>query len=276
MSDDRPIERFVVLGSARTGSNYLLSLLSAHPAIKVYGELFNLDKLPEPSLLEALDDPLAYLRKRLYAPHPPHIAAVGFKMFYYHLKPAYFEKLIDPSEASDGLRTKFERFYHFIESKYDWATLYARFEATWDALIADRSVKVLHLKRRNLLHTLISHKTAFATGQWMRVASREQPKTTIHLDPEECQRYFDRLAGFAADADAAFADHARLDVTYEGLVHAQAEELERIFGFLTLPGAPVKTLMKKQILAPASEVVDNYGQLREHFKDTRWHAFFDA
>ena len=62
--------RFMILGSARTGSNFLLSLLSAHPSIKTYGELFNLDSLPQPVLQEALEDPVLYLRRRVYASIP--------------------------------------------------------------------------------------------------------------------------------------------------------------------------------------------------------------
>src|SRR5690349_290006 len=83
---------FMILGTYRTGSNLLLSLLSAHPAIKTYGELFNLDSLPHEKLLEALADPVAYLQRRIFRAHAPGIAAVGFKMFYDHLTREYFEK----------------------------------------------------------------------------------------------------------------------------------------------------------------------------------------
>ena len=77
------VQRFMVLGSARTGSNLLLSLLSAHPHVKTYGELFNLDMLPETSLLEVLDDPITYVQRRVYQDHKLEIAAVGFKMLFF-------------------------------------------------------------------------------------------------------------------------------------------------------------------------------------------------
>ena len=57
MRDQLPL-RFIILGSARSGSNLLLSLLGAHPSVKTYGELFNLDSLRHSDLLEALDDHL--------------------------------------------------------------------------------------------------------------------------------------------------------------------------------------------------------------------------
>jgi hypothetical protein len=70
----------MILGSAGTDSNFLLSLPSSHPAIKTYGELFNLDTLRRDNLTEALDDPVAYFRRRVYKPRGPDISAVGFKM----------------------------------------------------------------------------------------------------------------------------------------------------------------------------------------------------
>ena len=124
----------MILASARTGSNFLSSLLSRHPSIKMYGELFNLDTLPRPSLLEALDDPVRYLRNRVYKAHPGEIAAVGFKMFYDHLTKDYFQKPVDPSEASEKLRDKFRHFASFIDANYDWSTLDARFRDAWDFL----------------------------------------------------------------------------------------------------------------------------------------------
>jgi LPS sulfotransferase NodH len=275
MEENTLPQRFTILGSARTGSNFLLSLLSAHPAIKMYGELFNLDTLARNDLLEALDDPVAYLRSRVYRVHRAEIAAVGFKMFYDHLTPDYFQKLIDPSEASEQLQEKFTQFSAFIEANYDWSSLQERFRHTWDFLIADRDLAVIHLKRRNILNTLISHKTAFMTARWWSLKGGGQAKTTVHLDPEECRRYFHTLDAFAERADAAFDGHRKLEVVYEDLAENRQGTLTTIFAFLNIPYQPVSTIMKKQIVAPASEIVDNYRQLKECFRDTRWNAFFD-
>src|ERR1044071_9915663 len=144
------IQRFVVLGSARTGSNLLLSLLSAHPCIKTYGELFNLDMLPEENLLEVLEDPIAILQRKMYGAHRPEIAAVGFKMFYDHLTRDYFEKPINISDADPELQQRFAHFSSFIKSNYEWAALDERFRTTWEFLRANRSLGVIHLKRANM------------------------------------------------------------------------------------------------------------------------------
>jgi len=265
----------MVLGSARTGSNVLLSLLSAHPHIKTYGELFNLDMLPETSLLEVLDDPVTFLRRRVYQNHKLEIAAVGFKMFYEHLTRDYFTKLVDVSDAAPQLKEKYTQFSNFIESNYAWETLDERFRTTWEFLRADQSLAVIHLQRRNMLHTLISLKQAYMTSQWWSLKSEPQTISPIHMDPEECCRYFEKLSNSAAEADAAFAKHSKINVIHEDLIENQQDTMQRIFAFLKVPYEPVKTRMKKQNLASPRETIDNYEHLKSYFRNTRWDVFFE-
>ncbi len=269
------IRRFMILGSARTGSNFLLSLLSGHPSIKTYGELFNLDMLPRDDLTEALEDPIAYLRRRVYKPHGPGISAVGFKMFYDHLTKDYFDKPVRAADTSQRLQDKFVRFSAFIESNYDWDTLAKRFRGAWDFLVEDVSLAVIHLKRRNALDTLISLKRAFATNEWWSLKSESRPTFTVHLDPEECSRYFRRTSDFQAAADTAFASHPKIDVVYEDLAERQQDTLKGIFALLDVHCLPLTTRMTKQNLAPAWETVANYEQLKNHFRHTRWSMLFE-
>jgi LPS sulfotransferase NodH len=271
------VQRFMVLGSARTGSNLLLSLFSAHPHIKTYGELFNLDMLPKSSLLEVLDDPVSFLRRRVYQSHKSEIAAVGFKMFYEHLTRDYFIKLVDASETALQLQERFSQFASFIESNYAWEILDERFRTAWEFLRADQSLAVIHLQRRNMLHTLISLKRAFMTNQWWSLKSGPQPILRVHFDPEECRRYFEQLSKSVAEADAAFAKHPAINVFYEDLIGQQQDTLQRIFDFLNVPYESVttRTSMKKQNLASPQETVDNYEQLKSYFRNTRWDVFFE-
>ena len=269
------VQRFMVLGSARTGSNLLLSLLSAHPHIKTYGELFNFDMLPKANLVEALDDPAAFLRQKVYQDHKSEITAVGFKMFYEHLTRDYFTKLVDVSDAAPQLQEKYTRFSSFIESNYEWEVLDERFRAAWEFLRADQSLAVIHLQRRNMLHTLISLKQAYMTSQWWSLKSGPQTISSVHLDPEECCRYFQKLSSSAAEADAAFAQHPKINIVYEDLIEKQQDTLQRIFAFLKVPYEPVATRMKKQNLASPRETIDNYEQLKSYFRNTRWDVFFE-
>ncbi len=265
----------MVLGSARTGSNLLLSLLSAHPHIKTYGELFNLDMLPKTNLIEVLDDPVTYLRRKVYQDHKLEIAAIGFKMFYEHLTRDYFTKLVDVSDAAPQLQEKYTQFSSFIDSNYAWKILDERFRTTWEFLRADQSLAVIHLQRRNMLHTLISLKRAYMTSQWWSLKNGTQAIPLVHLDPEECSRYFEKLSSSAAEADAAFAEHPKINVIHEDLIEKQQDTLQRIFTFLNVPYESVTTRMKKQNLESPREAVSNYEQLKSYFQHTRWDVFFE-
>ena len=269
------VQRFIVLGSARTGSNLLLSLLSAHPQIKTYGELFNLDMLPETSLLQVLDDPVTFLRQKVYQTHKSEIAAIGFKMFYEHLTRDYFTKLVDVSDAAPQLREKYTRFSSFIESNYAWEILDERFRTMWEFLRGDQSLAVIHLQRRNMLHTLISLKQAYMTSQWWSLKGGLRTMPPVHLDPEECSRYFEKLSNSAAEADAAFAEHPKINMIYEDLIEKQQDTLQRIVDFLKVPHKSVTTRMKKQNLASPRETIDNYEQLKSYFRNTKWDVFFE-
>lgn len=265
----------MILGSARTGSNFLLSLLSSHPSIKTYGELFNLDSLPRDDLRAALDDPVAYLRRKVYQPHGLGISAVGFKMFYDHLTEDYFDKPVRAADTTRQLQDRFDRFSAFVESNYDRDGLARRFRDTWDFLIDDVSLAVIHLKRRNALDTLISLKRAFATDKWWSLKSESRPRFTVRLDPEECSRYFQKLSDFQDAADTAFEAHPKIDMVYEDLAERQQETLKGIFALLDVTCLPLTTRMTKQNPAPAWETVANYEQLKNHFRHTQWSALFE-
>jgi LPS sulfotransferase NodH len=267
--------RFMLLASARTGSNLLLSLLSSHPSIKTYGELFKLDALSRDNLAEALDDPVMYLRKRVYKVPRPDVSAVGFKMFYYHLRKEYLQAPTEPFYALHHMHDKAGTVAALIDTEYEWPTLYEKFTHTWDFLLDDHALSVIHLKRYNMLHTLISLKTAFRNNQWWNLDGKTAALTQMYLDPEECRQCFETWETLATTADTMFERHRTLDVAYEDMVTNRQETLSRIFDFLNVPRRPVATRLRKQIVAPASHIVTNYRELRQYFRDTRWTRFFE-
>jgi LPS sulfotransferase NodH len=275
MKRQTSVRRFMLLATARSGSNLLSSLLAAHPSIRMHGELFNLDMLPTSSLVEALEDPIAYLREKLAREPRSDTAAVGFKMFYSHLTDEYFDRPGDLSGLSERAQRRTRQFVEFVDSRVDRPALQQRCKAAWDALIADRSLQIIHLRRPNLLHTLISLKMAFKTDQWWSLKDGAREVTTVCLTPDECQRYFQQVDAAASRADAAFAHHEGLSVTYDELTEARDDVLARIFAFLDVPNMPVSTILKKQLHAPPRDLVEGYGQLRDYFRDTRWHFFFE-
>lgn len=68
-----PLDQFVVISRSRTGSNWLISLLNAHPAIKAHGEVFQ--KVEGKSCKDVYGEMIQSSRGYMQ---------MGFKLFYYH------------------------------------------------------------------------------------------------------------------------------------------------------------------------------------------------
>lgn len=168
------------------------------------------------------------------------------------------------------------KFNAFIRQSYDFDSLLSRFEQTWRHLRDDTSLKVIHLKRRNKLETFVSLKAAFLTNEWMTMTGRTENKFSFNLDFEESRQYFDYIEKSETYYDSLFSAHPKVDIWYEDLISDQPNELCRLCDFLEVPRhQPGGAVMKKQIVSPLSEIVQNYDALKENFQLTKWNQFFN-
>jgi hypothetical protein len=83
--------RMVVVGYARTGSNYLLDGITSSPSVRMYHEIFAEHKR-EPG------KDFDRIFSRLLRKHEKHIKLVGFKLFYYHLTEEEWAKFLRHDE----------------------------------------------------------------------------------------------------------------------------------------------------------------------------------
>jgi len=80
-------QRFVIVGNARTGSNYLLDGLKTSPAIRVYHEIFA-------SHNREVGRDFEKILSTIYQPESKSTKMVGFKVFYNHLTDDEWKKLV--------------------------------------------------------------------------------------------------------------------------------------------------------------------------------------
>lgn len=71
-------QRLVIIGHARTGSNFLLEALNTSSAIKMYHEIFAAHN-------RQYGEDFQKILATIYKKQPKSIKLVGFKLFYYHL-----------------------------------------------------------------------------------------------------------------------------------------------------------------------------------------------
>lgn len=226
-----PPAPFVVLCRARSGSNYLLSLLEMHPNTLVYGEKL---RAYRPGRSERF-------LERLHGRRAWWVRATGFKLFYEH-----------PHNVSAP--------------------------QLWQRLIDDRELMVIHLRRRNLLHVLLSQVLAERRDHWVERTDHRRQKdkpSPVALCPDWLERQFRRIEEQRGAFDQRFSAHHLLRVDYERLVEDAQNEFDRICGFLELPPAPARAYTRRQRRQPVYELISNYAVIEEHFRNSRWAKFFD-
>lgn len=196
-------QKFVIVGIARTGSTLLVNLLNSHSQALAFGELF---RSPETigwdlapfstrggARLLALyrSDPLAFLRKGVFRRWPRSIAAVGFKLFYYHAR------------------------------EYPYS-------AAWDYLGKNTDILVLHIKRKNILEQYLSLRLAHLTDVWSSTQASAAAPGPIALEAGACRAHFAQVRAFEAECDAFFARHHVKTVYYESLTGNRDAEMQEI------------------------------------------------
>lgn len=268
-------QQFFILGHARTGSNYLLTLLGSHDQVKTHGELFNLDNIPLSSLNMVLKDPIEYLEGKLFS-KASHKRAIGFKLFYDHMSWDYFEKSVLPVQTSKDLQEKIDTLQGYIKEVYKPEELDEAFRKFWNHIVSNKNFKIIHLKRKNKFNTLVSLKTAYLTNKWLNIKNKGSAKTRLHISPKACENFFLRLTAYEDNFTKILNKHDTLELFYEDLIQNKEKEMDQVFNFLDLASLPVSSILKKQITAPIPEVVENYSALKEHFTDTPWESFFES
>jgi len=247
----RHYTRFIILGTARTGSNFLRSLLNSNSRILAFGELFRFydsigwdlpdyDRFFQSRTLVSLmqEDPARFLEKRVFRKYPANISAVGFKIFYYH--------------AQNDTR---KDVWNFLRNRED--------------------IKVIHLKRNNTLRLILSLRIAHETDRWTDIDGTEEKNHVISISYEDCLRAFTEKPKKEKQFDIAFQNHDKIDVLYEDLSYDYEKEMKRIQDFLGIQYEPLKPSTFKQAVLSLSKAISNYFELKDRFRETPWIKFFE-
>jgi hypothetical protein len=243
--------RFLVTCPARTGSTLLVGLLASHPDICAHGEVlapkgplnfYGVNYRQEPPLEGILmairdRDPVAFLHDFVWQPGAR--SAAGFKGKY--------EELLLPS-----------------------------YQRVLDAIVADTSVRVLHLTRENLLARFLSQHLAVKVHRRFNVSEERDrpPEVRVRLSPRECEDDFRRTEDRQILFRAWLRRHQVLEVTYEELV-GRPETLPNILSFLGVEHHDLEAPSKKLNVRPIWETIENYEELASYFRRTEYARFFE-
>lgn len=240
-------QRFIILGMGRCGSNLIRTALARHPGVVVFNELYNSTqgrigwaqpgyRTTKADLRLRESDPVEFLEERVYRPMWPGVRAVGFKLFYYHV----------PDDSP-----------------------------LWPALQGDPDLKVIHLKRRDLLEAYASLTVAEKTGVWIQPVHREAPKAPeqVELEYEACLNYFTQAVAWRDEFDRRFPE--ALEIYYEDVIQDYVNQIQGIQSWLGVRPRRLHPTTRKQNRRPLQQLIANYRDLQARFRGSQWEYLFD-
>ncbi len=133
----------------------------------------------------------------------------------------------------------------------------------WDIINRDKSIKIIHLQRRNLFKAHVSSKIAFKTDKWSNKSKKKIPidQKRVNLDFKELMEYINSTHNFIKKTNESYKDHPIIEVFYEDLIKDKQDELNRIFDFLEVEPMQVKSSLRKQNTEKISDLVLNFEEI---------------
>lgn len=230
-------KQFVIISAARSGSNYLASLLNSHPAVRCYGEVFG--KLNQ-SYVRWLD-------WRCVAPHlwvsllkctAIRKQWLGYKLMHTHC-PNYMQTVLqDPNIKIIWLRREnaVQRYVSFAKAM---------------------QTKVWR-----------SNGKSSASKQQPIVIDTDRMLTKMRWVDSSYAQLVGRVAT---------TPNKSLHITYEDLTeNAPAETIAAIFDFLQLEGTPVESSLQKQATSTVRTMVQNYDEMAQALQGTEYESLIEV
>jgi hypothetical protein len=244
--------RAIILTSQRSGSTLLVSSLQSHPEVLCRGELLIAGMgMPTPRLLEKSRH--AYKTVRLFKTGA-WLSTRTMRRFY----------------AIPGPRTHvFKAMYNHLAPPW-----------TLNWLLRQKDIRVIHLRRRNLLKQYVSY---ILMGR--RRERRWLPNTTvpvapvrIHVSPQQAMQFFRRMQELYPRFAARFHDHDVLPLVYEDMIDAQQIRTDvalELCDFLEVSRRPLTTPYVKINPESLRDIVTNYDELAAALRGTQFAEFLE-
>jgi 3,4-dihydroxy 2-butanone 4-phosphate synthase / GTP cyclohydrolase II len=237
--------RFVVLAAPRTGSNWLCTLLDSHPEILCHHEIFNPERI-------------------LYSLSCRGTLDLG----------TLEERDRDPLSLLDQVwRADFG--YRAVGFKLNRG----QNEMVFRAVLADRDVRKILIRRDNRIKTYVSEMIAQRTGEWESYPGIElsRQKANVAVDLASLRRHIELNEGYYNGIYEALRATGQtwLDLSYEKL--ATEDERARLLRFLSVtPDIRLREATRKQNPEDLRELIANFSELGAQLRGTELEAELTA
>ena len=241
---NKDYSKFIILNEIRSGSNLLKTLLNSHKNAFCFSEIFSPycsnvfnGAFKNTEKLNLIRDkyPIKFLENMVFSGYKSDINAVGIKIIYNHF-------------------VEFELIKNYLK---------------------ENNIKIIHLRRKNLLKAFLSLKKANKSGIWFSEGKLKENKSIdfIRLDYEDCLKFFEETSKKIKYFDDFYKN--KINIFYEDLIKNREFELKKIQVFLGLEVQKLEANLVKQETKSISDSILNYYELKEKFKGSKWEVFFE-
>ena len=251
----RSTSQFVIICTARTGSNLLARCLTRPPHVRCFGEVAKVSYPSEPNAFA------------------PFVRLTGRdKMDLAKLQREDIGKFIfDVVYALPGDAVGFKLFYEHCREP-DRAVL-------WDRLASRKSLKIVHLTRNAAFDLYLSLLYAQRTDKWLaRLDDAEalpNDSEDIEVDVEHCRAFLQRHLDWRRETATLFSAHPYVEVDYSDLEGDLSGALAKVREFVGGPNPNENPApLRKQAGRRADEKVRNYEAVKAAFEGTSLASMF--
>ena len=261
---DRPLKRFVILATHRTGSSVTAMELGSHPEIMCHGEVFNWgNKSQPPKLTSRIGQYIHPIRRKSFEIQEKYLKSRHPELFMEELVFRTYRKQVTQIGCKI-LVVQMQRFFPKLA----------------EYLKAHSETRLIVVKRANAVNQALSYLEAQSSGRWSVTVNQGQPKgqlTQKELNVSDLKR---RL--FLIETQNQYIDeltsrltNPRVEVQYEQLLRDPKGYFETLYRFLGVETkVKQKLLLKKQRYWRLEDRYRNYEQAQTALKDTPWFDMF--
>lgn len=262
MTRPRP---FVVVGTQRSGSTLVASLLDSVPTIRCAEEILLEEDPPDPqsyryfrrsalsiwsrALLSRSRCVVDYVDAFFAGAHPT-LDAVGFKLMY--------NQLVDRRLAMVA--------YH-----HAW-TVRSFYSRKLIRSLRERDVLVVHLVRPNTLEVLVSRRLAESTNVWHSREGARKERIKVTLEPKTVCNELEAIEAGTRAVDSVFAGFRCLRVSYSDVSRRPGEALQPVLCDLGVKTTgPIRTPLRKLSPQFVGDSIRNFEVVEARLAGTRFH-----
>lgn len=251
--------KFIILTHGRAGSTFLQQLLDSNPSIACHGEIFNVSANSSDSFYSFCKHhypKLSYffLREKISSSSLNFPLAFLFRQYLRHVY-----------GAAQKSKVGFKLIYDQL--------LYYRPLISW---VAENSIPIIHLQRRNYLKAIMSMIIARDTGVYVSSSVSFKESQKIVVSPARLLNGLNNLSKEKSRCELLTRNNPSLTIHYEDLFDKQMTTIQQIVDFLGITNPSFRTPdIVKTNPEKISELVENYEEVRQAFAGTPWEKYLD-